>query len=100
MVLNVGGIANISLLFPGLPVRGYDTGPGNMLMDARIWRQLGKPYDKDAQWQARRREDSSFHSCKVCSGDPYFAAPAPKSTGREYFNYGWLERNLVCSRYA
>ncbi len=50
MVLNIGGIANVSLLAPGQPVRGYDTGPGNMLLDAWIWRQKGKPYDKDAQW--------------------------------------------------
>ena len=50
MILNIGGIANLSLLAPGQPVRGYDTGPGNMLMDAWVWRQCGKPYDKDAQW--------------------------------------------------
>lgn len=50
MVLNIGGIANLSMLIPGQPVRGYDTGPGNMLMDAWIWRQCGKPYDKDAEW--------------------------------------------------
>ncbi len=43
MVLNIGGIANLSLLIPGQPVGGYDTGPGNMLMDAWIWRQAGKP---------------------------------------------------------
>lgn len=47
MVLNIGGIANLSLLIPQQPVRGYDTtGPGNMLMDAWIWRQCGQPYDK------------------------------------------------------
>lgn len=47
MVLNIGG----SLMsLARQPVRGYDTGPGNMLLDARIWRQKGKPYDKDAQW--------------------------------------------------
>lgn len=50
MVLNIGGIANLSLLFPGQAVRGYDTGPGNMLMDAWIWRQCAQPYDKDAAW--------------------------------------------------
>ncbi len=50
MVLNIGGIANLSLLIPGQPVGGYDTGPGNMLMDAWIWRQAGKPYSKDAEW--------------------------------------------------
>lgn len=93
MVLNVGGIANISLLFPDMPVRGYDTGPGNMLMDAWIWRQLGKPYDKDAQWASGGKVILPLLQNML--GDPYFAAPAPKSTGREYFNYGWLERHLA-----
>lgn len=56
MVLNIGGIANLSMLIPGQPVRGYDTGPGNMLMDAWIWRQNGKPYDKDAQWASQESD--------------------------------------------
>ena len=93
IVLNIGGIANISLLFPDEPVRGYDTGPGNMLMDAWIWRQLGKPYDKDAQWASGGKVVLPLLQNML--SDPYFAAPAPKSTGREYFNYGWLERQLA-----
>ena len=92
-MLNIGGIANISLLFPDKPVRGYDTGPGNMLMDAWIWRQLGKPYDKDAQWASGGKVVLPLLQNML--SDPYFAAPAPKSTGREYFNYGWLERQLA-----
>jgi anhydro-N-acetylmuramic acid kinase len=93
MVLNIGGIANLSLLIPGQPVRGFDTGPGNMLMDAWIWRQAGKPYDKDAQWACSGKVIIPLLQSMLC--DPYFAAPAPKSTGREYFNYGWLERQLA-----
>ncbi|MCL5500232.1 anhydro-N-acetylmuramic acid kinase [Phytobacter palmae] len=93
IVLNIGGIANISLLFPDKPVRGYDTGPGNMLMDAWIWRQLGKPYDKDAQWASGGKVVLPLLQNML--SDPYFASPAPKSTGREYFNYGWLERQLT-----
>lgn len=93
MVLNIGGIANLSLLFPGRPVRGYDTGPGNMLMDAWIWRQKGQPYDKDARWASAGKVIIPLLQ-KMLS-DPWFARPAPKSTGREYFNYGWLERQLV-----
>lgn len=93
MVLNIGGIANISMLFPGAPVRGYDTGPGNMLMDAWIWRQCGKPYDKDAQWASSG--SVILPLLQQMLSDPYFSAPAPKSTGREYFNYGWLERHLA-----
>ena len=92
MVLNIGGIANLSLLIPGQPVRGYDTGPGNMLMDAWIWRQCGKPYDKDAQWASEGKVIIPLLQNML--SDPYFSAPAPKSTGREYFNYGWIERHL------
>ncbi|WP_312267986.1 anhydro-N-acetylmuramic acid kinase [Pseudescherichia sp.] len=93
MVLNIGGIANLSLLFPGLPVRGYDTGPGNMLMDAWIWRQKGQPYDKDARWASTGSVIRPL--LQQMLSDPWFARPAPKSTGREYFNYGWLERQLA-----
>lgn len=93
MVLNIGGIANLSMLIPGQPVRGYDTGPGNMLMDAWIWRQNGKPYDKDAQWASQGKVILPL--LQALLSDPFFALPAPKSTGREYFNYGWLERHLA-----
>lgn len=92
MVLNIGGIANLSLLIPGQAVKGYDTGPGNMLMDAWIWRQKGKPYDKDALWASSGKVILPL--LQQMLSDPYFAAPAPKSTGREYFNLGWLERQL------
>ena len=93
MVLNIGGIANLSLLAPGVPVRGYDTGPGNMLMDAWIWRQCGKPYDKDAQWASEGKVVLPLLQDML--SDPWFALPAPKSTGREYFNYGWLSQHLA-----
>ncbi|SAI92933.1 anhydro-N-acetylmuramic acid kinase [Klebsiella aerogenes] len=93
MVLNIGGIANLSLLVPGQPVRGYDTGPGNMLMDAWIWRQCGKPYDKDAQWASEGKV--LLPLLQDMLSDPWFPLPAPKSTGREYFNYGWLEKHLA-----
>ncbi|WP_449550916.1 anhydro-N-acetylmuramic acid kinase [Lelliottia amnigena] len=92
MVLNIGGIANLSMLIPGQPVRGYDTGPGNMLMDAWIWRQRRKAYDKDALWACEGKVIIPL--LQTFLSDPYFSAPAPKSTGREYFNYGWLERQL------
>jgi anhydro-N-acetylmuramic acid kinase len=93
IVLNIGGIANLSMLSPGLPVKGHDTGPGNMLMDAWIWRQCGKPYDKDAEWANTGK--ISLPLLQEMLSDPWFALPAPKSTGREYFNYGWLERQLA-----
>ncbi|MFU0922107.1 anhydro-N-acetylmuramic acid kinase [Kluyvera sichuanensis] len=93
MILNIGGIANLSLLVPGMPVRGFDTGPGNMLMDAWIWRCLGKPYDKDAEWASEGK--IILPMLQDMLSDPYFSAPAPKSTGREYFNYGWLAQFLA-----
>ncbi|WP_312629694.1 anhydro-N-acetylmuramic acid kinase [Scandinavium sp.] len=93
IVLNIGGIANLSMLCPGLPVKGHDTGPGNMLMDAWIWRQCGKPYDKDAEWASSGKVILPL--LQEMLSDPWFALPAPKSTGREYFNYGWLERQLA-----
>jgi anhydro-N-acetylmuramic acid kinase len=93
MVLNIGGIANLTLLIPGQPVRGYDTGPGNMLMDAWIYQQCGKPFDKDARWA--REGTVALPLLQQMLSDAYFSAPAPKSTGREYFNYGWLSRQLA-----
>lgn len=93
MILNIGGIANLSLLIPGQPVRGFDTGPGNMLIDAWIWRNLGKPYDKNAEWANEGKVILPLLQDML--NDPYFAAPAPKSTGREYFNYGWLAQFLT-----
>ncbi len=63
-----------------------------MLMDAWIWRQAGKPYDKDAEWARAGKVILPLLQNMLC--DPYFSQPAPKSTGREYFNYGWLERHL------
>lgn len=77
----------------GQPVRGYDTGPGNMLMDAWVWRQCGKPYDKDAQWASEGK--IVLPLLQDMLSDPWFALPAPKSTGREYFNYGWLTQHLA-----
>ena len=95
VIANIGGIANLTILPPvssGAPVAGFDCGPGNMLMDAWIWRQAGKPYDKDAEWA--RAGKVILPLLQNMLSDPYFSQPAPKSTGREYFNYGWLERHL------
>jgi anhydro-N-acetylmuramic acid kinase len=92
IVLNIGGISNITLLFPDKAVRGYDTGPGNILMDAWVWRHKSKPYDIDANW-ARQGQVNQALLVQMLA-DPYFSLSAPKSTGREYFNMGWLERHL------
>lgn len=92
VVLNIGGIANISVLSPGNPVVGYDTGPGNMLMDSWVHQHLGKPYDKDGAWAASGATNQAL--LRQMLSDDYFALPAPKSTGRELFNHRWLEAQL------
>lgn len=79
MVLNIGGIANLSLLIPGQELRGYDTGPGNMLLDAWIWRQQGKAYDKDGAWAAAG--NIVWPLLQQMLGDPYFALHARKAPG-------------------
>lgn len=92
MVLNIGGIANLSLLLPGKTLRGFDTGPGNMLLDAWIWRQQGQPYDRNGAWGASG--SVVWPLLQQMLSDPYFALASPKSTGREYFNLSWLEQHL------
>ncbi|WP_241609623.1 anhydro-N-acetylmuramic acid kinase [Rosenbergiella australiborealis] len=92
VVLNIGGIANISLLSPGEMVKGFDTGPGNILMDAWIWHQQQQPYDKEGQWASTGQVDSVLLSAML--DDPWFKRPVPKSTGREYFNFAWIENKL------
>lgn len=93
VVLNCGGIANISVLAPSQPCVGYDTGPANMLMDAWIQTRRGLPFDADGAWAAQGQVDAPLLA--AMQADPYFAQPAPKSTGREHFNLAWLEKHLA-----
>jgi len=91
-VLNVGGIANLTLLPVAGAVRAFDTGPGNTLLDAWARRHLGQPFDHDGAWAAGHQADEALLAALLA--DPYFAAPPPKSTGPEYFNLRWLEGHL------
>jgi len=92
-VVNIGGIANLTALPPpGAAVRGFDTGPGNALLDAWAARHLGQRFDADAAWAATGRVHPEL--LRVLRADDYFSAPPPKSTGREYFDLPWLERAL------
>lgn len=93
-VLNIGGIANLSILpaDPELPVTGFDTGPGNCLMDTWANRTIGEPFDRDGAWGATGTPDPGLLATLLT--DPYFAAQPPKSSGREYFHLAWLERIL------
>jgi anhydro-N-acetylmuramic acid kinase len=91
-ILNLGGIANVSLLVPGQPVWGFDTGPANCLLDAWSARVRGTPRDDGGAWATSGRVDPSL-LCDLLS-DPYFALPPPKSSGREVFNLEWLDARL------
>ncbi len=91
-VLNVGGIANLTLLLPGVDVIGFDTGPGNNLMDAWTRRAQGQPYDKDGEWGASAACDSRL--LEVLLEHEYFLRPPPKSTGPEDFHLTWLQHRL------
>ena len=84
VIANIGGIANVTDLPPGGTVRGWDTGPGNLLMDAWIQRHQGARYDRDGGWAASGRVDAGLLDALM--RHPYLAAPPPKSAGREQFN--------------
>lgn len=92
VILNIGGIANISILDGVEQAFGYDTGPGNMLMDAWINLQHQRSFDKNANFAATGKVDAALLAALIA--DPYFSLAAPKSTGREKFNIDWLLQHL------
>lgn len=90
VILNIGGIANITLLpSERAGVSGFDTGPGNTLLDQWIREQLGQDVDYAGAWGATGRVNETLLSRML--EDPFFAKPPPKSTGLEYFNLRWLQ---------
>ncbi len=93
VVVNIGGIGNISVLHGDGRVGGFDTGPGNVLMDGWIGRHKGLEYDADGAWAASGKVDASL--LKALLAEPYFALPAPKSTGRDLFHMEWLDGQLA-----
>jgi len=93
VVLNIGGIANLTMLPPDRPVTAFDTGPGNTLLDGWCQRHLGRPFDANGDWAADGAVDQQL--LERLLADPYFQAPPPKSTGTDYFNLPWLERGLA-----
>lgn len=97
VIANIGGIANITVLPPksdqNAAVRGFDTGPGNTLMDAWTQRHLGQAYDNDGAWAQSGQVNEALLMRLLT--EPYFAQPAPKSTGPELFNLAWLQ-SLAC----
>jgi anhydro-N-acetylmuramic acid kinase len=93
-VLNIGGIANITVLpAEDAPVLGFDTGPGNTLLDAWIREQRDEPYDRDGRWAADGEHIPPLLDKFLA--DDYFDLSPPKSTGLEHFNLGWLHRFRV-----
>lgn len=94
IILNLGGIANITLLprNNGKPL-GLDTGPASVLMDAWISRHRGLDYDDEGNWARSGQVNTALLSRLL--DERYFALPAPKSTGRELLNLDWLDRKLA-----
>lgn len=93
IVCNIGGIANLTILAPGLPVRGFDCGPGNCLMDAWIQQHLGTPYDSNGEWSRTGNVNTPLLARMLAM--PWLASPPPKSTGRDDFNAAWLAAQLA-----
>jgi len=92
-VLNLGGIANVTLLHPDGRVGGFDSGPANVLLDAWANEQQGVSYDADGRWAASGHVDDAL--LQRLLADPYFQRPPPKSTGRDLFQLSWLTTQLA-----
>ena len=92
VILNVGGIANVTDLPVGKTTLGFDTGPGNLLMDAWITEHQGKPYDKDGAWAASGKVIPEL--LQRLLAESFFSTKPPKSTGRDLFNMDWLTQRL------
>lgn len=93
VVVNIGGISNITVLAKQQKIVGFDIGPGNCLMDSWVNRHWQMPFDKDG----KIAQEGIIHAALLekCLGDPYFQTTPPKSTGREYFNLEWLQTQIA-----
>jgi anhydro-N-acetylmuramic acid kinase len=96
-VLNLGGIANLTLLPQNGNVTGFDCGPGNMLMDAWIAKHQGKAFDQDGTWAVQGVVIEPLLDRMLA--DPFFTKAPPKSTGRDDFHLQWLEKKLGSNTY-
>jgi anhydro-N-acetylmuramic acid kinase len=93
VILNLGGIANLTFLPPLVPeVMGFDTGPANTLLDGWVFEQTGQPYDQDGFFSRQGRVIPEL--LEDLTRDDYFGRPPPKSTGPEYFSRDWLQSRL------
>lgn len=92
VIVNIGGIANITLLPTTELILGFDTGPGNSLMDAWAEKYLNQNFDEKGEWAAKGEVHLDILNNLL--NDPFFKMLPPKSTGREYFNLNWLKKHL------
>ncbi len=91
-IVNIGGIANVTILNPKTSVSGFDSGPGNILLDHCSQKHLHKAFDEDGSWA---REGQLIQTLlDAFFNDAYFEKTAPKSTGRDHFNEAWLNKHL------
>lgn len=92
VLINIGGIANLSVLHPNKEIIGFDSGTGNMLMDAWAERHLGQRFDEAGKWAMSGQVIDELLSQLMAHA--YFKQPPPKSTGRDLFNMEWLSAQL------
>ncbi len=92
-IINIGGIANVSLLQGSQLHSGFDSGPGNTLLDQWVARHLEQNYDRNGDWSAAGKADQGL--LELLLAHPYFDLRGPRSTGREDFNMPWLESCLA-----
>ena len=92
IILNIGGIANVTDLNPDSITKGFDTGPGNMLLDAWVKRHTGRVFDENGKWASRGHVIPRLLNALLAH--PFLDLAPPKSCGREQFNIDWLESNL------
>ena len=97
-VLNIGGIANLTLLPADGLVSGFDCGPGNALMDGWCERHTGRAFDDGGRWASSGRVDAAL--LEQLLGEPFFAKPPPKSTGRDLLHLAWVERAIAACHAA
>jgi len=91
-VVNIGGIANATLLAGEELLGGFDTGPGNTLLDQWVQLHEGRSYDRDGNWSSEGEVIPALRDRLLA--DPYFTRSGPRSTGKEHFNMAWLDRAL------
>ncbi len=92
VIVNIGGISNLTILRPNESVWGFDCGPGNCLMDYWMQRHRGEAFDKNGAWAAQGQPSTRLLG--HLQAEPYFALAPPKSTGRDLFHADWLAQFL------